>query len=163
MIFKTVFISFISGLLFWLCLNANLQLYVLITGTLVSALLAAFFYKIAVFGDLRLTPKSIIAMFTWLVIFIVELVKSNIDVFFRVISPTLRINPGIVEVKTTLKSPLGRLLLANSITLTPGTLTVDIKDDILFIHWIDVTSSDIEGATKAIARKFEKPLEVIFD
>ncbi len=162
MVFKTVFVSFVSGLLFWLVLNASLQIDVLVVGTVVSALLAGLFYKIAVFGDIKLTPSSVIAIISWFIIFVIELIKSNIDVFLRVISPKLRINPGIVEVKTTLKSPLGRLILANSITLTPGTLTVDIIDDILFIHWIDVTSNDINEATQAIARKFEKPLEVIF-
>ena len=54
------------------------------------------------------------------------------------------------------------MALANSITLTPGTLTTDIKDDSLFIHWIDATATDIDGATKRIVTKFEKPLEVIF-
>ena len=92
----------------------------------------------------------------------VELVKSNIDVMFRVVTPRVKINPAIVEVKTRLKSPLGRLALANSITLTPGTLTADIKDDRLFIHWIDATTTDVEGATKKIVDKFEKHLEVLF-
>ena len=53
-------------------------------------------------------------------------------------SPSLPINPGIVEVKTRLTSKIGRLFPANSITLIPGTLTVDIKGDSLFIHWVDV-------------------------
>ena len=87
---------------------------------------------------------------------------ANLDVARRVISPTIPINPGIVEIKTNLKSDIGRLFLANSITLTPGTLTVDIKDDRLYIHWIDVSSSDVEVATKEIAGKFEKYLEVIY-
>ena len=53
-------------------------------------------------------------------------------------SPSLPINPGIVEVKTRLTSKIGRLFPANSITLIPGTLTVHIKGDSLFIHWVDV-------------------------
>lgn len=57
---------------------------------------------------------------------------------------------------------MGRMVLANSITLTPGTLTIDIKDDTLYIHWIDVQSEDINEATKAIVRKFEKYLEKIY-
>ena len=54
------------------------------------------------------------------------------------------------------------MMLANSITLTPGTITVDIKDDTLYIHWIDVTSTDIEEATKNIVTLFEKYLEVMY-
>ena len=159
---KTIFISFISGFLFWLALNVSLEPQILISGVLVSALLAGLFYKIAVFDDVSLTPKALTAMISWFFIFSIELVKSNIDVLLRVISPKVRINPGIVEVKTKLNSKLGRLMLANSITLTPGTLTVDILEDKLFIHWIDVTSTDINEATNAIVSKFEKPLEVIF-
>lgn len=60
-----------------------------------------------------------------------ELVKSNLDVARRVVSPEVRINPGIVEIKTRLKHPTYRLVLANSITLTPGTLTVDMMADTL--------------------------------
>lgn len=54
------------------------------------------------------------------------------------------------------------MMLANSISLTPGTITVDIKDDILYIHWIDVSSTDIEVATKKIVSSFEKYLEVMY-
>ena len=80
----------------------------------------------------------------------------------RVITPRVRINPAIVEVKTKLKSKLGRLALANSITLTPGTLTADIEGDTLYIHWIDAAAVDIDGATRKIVDKFEKHLEVLF-
>lgn len=87
---------------------------------------------------------------------------ANLDMARRVLSPKLPINPGIVKVKTSLKSPMARLILADSITLTPGTFTVDIIDDFIYIHWVDVRSDDIEGATEAIVRKFEKYLEVMY-
>jgi multicomponent Na+:H+ antiporter subunit E len=67
-----------------------------------------------------------------------------------------------VEVKTTLKSEFGRMLLANSITLTPGTLTVEVIGDSFFIHWIDVKEDTVEAASKEIVKKFEKYLEVIY-
>ncbi len=95
-------------------------------------------------------------------VFLFELIKSNLDVARRVITPSLPINPGIVEVKTKLKSKMGRMILANSITLTPGTLTIDIKEDTLYIHWIDVETQDVNEATKKIVRKFEKYLEKIY-
>ena len=65
-------------------------------------------------------------------------------------------------IKTELKSSIGRLALANSITLTPGTLVVDIIDDSLFIHWIDTTAIDPIAATEAISARFEKYLKVIY-
>jgi len=57
---------------------------------------------------------------------------------------------------------MGRMILANSITLTPGTLSVDANGDHYYIHWIDVTDVDEESATKEIVAGFEKYLEVIF-
>jgi len=70
--------------------------------------------------------------------FFVEMAKANLDVAYRVI--TGRIRPGIVRVKTGMKTDMGALLMANSITLTPGTLTVNIDDESndLFIHMINV-------------------------
>ena len=73
------------------------------------------------------------------------------------------INPGIVKVKTNLKTDIGRTMLANSITLTPGTLTVEINDDVLYIHWINVQTEDVEKASELIVKKFEKFLLRIFE
>ncbi|PLX03099.1 MAG: hypothetical protein C0594_11080 [Marinilabiliales bacterium] len=115
-----------------------------------------------VFSDMKLSPKAILFTVAYIFIFLFELIKSNLDVAKRVVSPSLPINPGIIEVKTKLKSPMARMILANSITLTPGTLTIDIKGDSLFIHWIDVCCDDQEKATQVIVSKFEKYLEVIY-
>ena len=95
-------------------------------------------------------------------IFLKELILSNLDVALRVISPRLPINPGIVEAKTSLKSPMARMILANSITLTPGTFTVEMKEDTLFIHCIDIKSENIQDVTQGVVRKFEKYLEVMY-
>lgn len=89
---------------------------------------------------------------------------ANLDVVYRVIHPLMPIRPGIVKVKTRLKSESGRTALANSITLTPGTLTVDITDDgYLYIHWLVVRETDVEGASKRIVARFEPLLEKIFE
>ena len=159
---KTALVSLVLGLLFWLGLNGRLDSGILVSGGVVVAITATFHVKSAVFGDLKLSPKALFAFIVWFVVFVIELIKSNIDVMFRVIAPKVKIKPAIVEVKTRLKSPMGRLALANSITLTPGTLTADIKGDSLYIHWIDASSTDVEGATKVIVAKFEKYLEVVF-
>ena len=68
----------------------------------------------------------------------IEMARANIDVAVRVITGNVR--PGIVRVRTGMKTDLGQLILANSITLTPGTLTVDIDDASgdLFVHLINV-------------------------
>ena len=76
--------------------------------------------------------------------FFISLAKANLDVAYRVISG--RINPGIVKISPNLKTDLGVTMLANSITLTPGTLSVDIDEDSndLYIHWINVKNEALK-------------------
>jgi multicomponent Na+:H+ antiporter subunit E len=132
-------------------------------GIALAGILAIIFGKnSSVFGKFRLTPKVFVYSLIYLVVLSWEILKSNIDVALRVINPKLPINPGIVKVKTKLKSPMGRMILANSITLTPGTLTIDIVDDEFYIHWIDVKTLDADEASRKILGKFEKILEVIY-
>jgi multicomponent Na+:H+ antiporter subunit E len=147
----------------WLLLNASLDTEILISGFFFSLILAAIFGKSSNFlGDYNLAPKSLLYTIAYVFVFFFELLKSNFDVAIRVLSPKIRINPGIVEVKTKLKSKTARIILANSITLTPGTITVDVKDESLFVHWIDVTSEDVEKATEEIVHTFENYLEVMY-
>jgi multicomponent Na+:H+ antiporter subunit E len=108
------------------------------------------------------TPRKIIYFIIYVVYLLYSILISTLDVARRVIKRKIPINPGIVKVKTRLKSKIGRMILANSITMTPGTLTVDVKGDYFYIHWIDVTEQDIEGASQKIVAGFEKHLEVIF-
>jgi len=154
---------FITLMGVWLMLNNSLALEVVVSGAIVSLLLPFLFCeKCDVFTNLKMTPKAILYSFLFLFTFIVELVKANVDVARRVISPSLPINPGVVEVKTKLQSKIARVVLANSITLTPGTFTLEVKEDSLFIHWIDVKSKDIKENTQSIVEKFEKYLEVMY-
>lgn len=101
----------------------------------------------------------------YLPLFLWECFKANLDVAYRVLHPRLPINPGIVKVKVELKTDTALTFLANSITLTPGTMSVDIdkENSILYIHWINVKTKDIESATKIIVERFEKILKKIFD
>jgi multicomponent Na+:H+ antiporter subunit E len=135
----------------------------LIAGGITAFLVSLFFSgRASALGDIRLNPKSLVYMVIYIFVFLRELIKSNFDVAGRVISPSLPIHPGIVKVKTKLKSKLGRTILANSITLTPGTMTVETKGEYFYIHWIDVKCEDIESMTTMIVSGFEKYLEVIF-
>jgi len=91
--------------------------------------------------------------------FFTGMTKANFDVAYRVI--TGKINPGIVKISPDLKTDLGITMLANSITLTPGTLTVDIDEDKndLYIHWINVKKEALKKKPvecKHICGKFEE-------
>lgn len=154
---------FATLLFFWVLLNASLSRDVLLVGALASGVIALFFRgNLAWFSELRLTPRALATTVAYVFFYVKELVKSNVNVAAIVLSPDLPVNPGIVTVRTKLKSAMGRMLLANSITLTPGTLTVDMDGDLLHIHWVTVDSPDIEGATQAIVAGFERYLEVMY-
>ncbi|WP_089725136.1 Na+/H+ antiporter subunit E [Candidatus Thiosymbion oneisti] len=146
----------LSMMLVWVLLNASLSWQVVLAGAIVATLLVFIFPAHGfLFAGTKFTPETPLLVLGYLWLFTRELVKSNLDVARRVIAPEVRINPGIVEIKTRLQHPTYRLILANSITLTPGTLTVDMIEDSLFIHWIDVTGKDVESATREISARFE--------
>ena len=94
-------------------------------------------------------------------VFPVELVRANWDMARRAFSKKLPNNTGIVRVPTDLTSDYGLLMLANAITLTPGTITMQISLDEegknhLYIHWIDVTEESGAAAGDAIKGRLEK-------
>jgi len=100
-------------------------------------------------NDMRmLNPVRWILFLVYLIgPFFIALAKANFDVAFRVL--TGKINPGIVKISPDLKTDLGVTMLANSITLTPGTLTVDVDEDSkdFYIHWINVDEKALNKKT----------------
>jgi len=89
--------------------------------------------------DLRmLNPRRWFTFLVYLFPFFYAMAKANVDVAYRVI--TGRINPAIVRINPRLKNDVSLTILANSITLTPGTLSVDVdqKTNELYVHWINI-------------------------
>ena len=147
----------------WLIFVNTLNWQEVLTGAVLSALIASFGHTYFTQRGLRhLSLKKLLYLIIYIPIFFWEVLKANLDVAYRVLHPKMPINPGIVLIKTGLQSDIGKLTLANSITLTPGTLTMDIIDDNLLIHWINVKSEDLEEATELIAGRFEPYLRGIF-
>ena len=102
----------------------------------------------------------------YILIFLWECLKANIDVAFRVIHPSLPIRPGTVKVKTDLKSDTGLTFLTSSITLTPGTTTVDVDtgEGVLYIHCLNIKGDCGEENTRiATVERLERILKRIFD
>ena len=97
-------------------------------------------------------------IFIYIPVFIFKLVLANVDLAYRVLSPKLPINPGIVKVPTNLKSDFSKFILANSITLTPGTLSLDVEDDHVLVHWVNVKGDTPQEYQNAISKPFEKIL-----
>jgi len=147
----------------WMALSSKLDRSELICGALFCLIVSLF--GAHMYSKLGLPPLSM-KMFLFSLIYIVvllwEIIKANLDVAYRVIHPKMPIRPGIVVIKTSLKSEVAKMILANSITLTPGTFTLDVIGDELLIHWINVKSEDIDEATDMIGQKFERYLGIIF-
>jgi multicomponent Na+:H+ antiporter subunit E len=149
---------------FWLLLTFDLSVANLIAGgvaALVTSLLFTkyFFHRVVKF----IQPVRYFWLLVYLVFFTWECIKANFDVAYRVLHPAMPIKPGIVKVKLNLQSDFARTMLANSITMTPGTIAVDIVGDDLYVHWIYVSSEDPDVYSQKIAGKFEKYIKKIFE
>jgi multicomponent Na+:H+ antiporter subunit E len=134
--------------------------------------IAVSIFVAAVTGDIFTRPPAIFKRplrYLWFLyyipVFLWECFKANLDGAWRVIHPDLPIRPGIVKVKTTLKSDTGLTFLANTLTLKPGTMTVDIdrQNGFLYVHWSCVKTQDVDKATELVVAKFERILKRIFD
>jgi len=133
-IFWTIFLF-----LLWIVLSGSLSLENILVGAIVSGGVAIF-YSMLFEGDGDGSDSDWIrpiGLMEYLYVLIKSLIISNLQINRRILSRKMDIAPAIVAIKTTLDSDWKKLLLANSITLTPGTLTLDIKDDILYIHVIN--------------------------
>lgn len=155
-------VTFVLCYLFWILITGSFAAEELIAGAVVSAIVAWFSARFLVHekalwlisGRLGSLIVYCIAVFPW------ELIKANVDVAFRALNPKLPINPGIVRVRSQLKSEYGMAMLADSITLTPGTITMDIDivdgEACYYIHWLNVTETDREKAGELIKGRLEK-------
>ena len=163
---------FVMSFVFWLMLvwpvspfDGSLLIGDIAVGVLVSAFVALVMHEIIRVKFIRLlNPVS----WFWLVIYLFVLsyyvIKGGLDVSYRVLHPRMPIRPGIVKIKSILKTDTGRSALANCITLTPGTLTIDVTDDgIFYVHWLNVLSLDEDEAAKLVLRRFEWFIQRIFE
>jgi multicomponent Na+:H+ antiporter subunit E len=163
---------FIVSFLIW-CLLAwpysaeagGLDWQIIVVGLVAAAVVALIFRDaLARRPVLMLNPVRWFWALCYIPVFTYYCMKANLQVAYLVLHPAMPIKPGIVKVHTKLKSDTAIAALANSITLTPGTLTVDVGPDReLYVHWISVAATDEEAATKEIVERFEVFLARIFE
>lgn len=145
-------------LLAWIIFNGNITLEIVIFGVIIAAVVLAFMCK---FMDYSLQKeanfyKKSIWFLAYVVLLICEIIKANLAIIPRILTVEEEMEPIIVKFRTSLKSDFARMLLANSITLTPGTITVSLEEDEYTIHCLDTSlaegleNSDIEKALKKL-------------
>ena len=156
---------FLLAFVIWLLLTWSFDAQIIIAGIIASIIVATLFHEmLPKEHHVLVSPVRIFWLLVYLPVFFYYILKANLNVVYLALHPKMPINPGIVKIKTELKTDSGITALANSITLTPGTLTVDLTDDgFLYVHWINVTATDTEQATKQIAERFEWFLKKIFE
>ena len=165
--------------LFWLLITGQITAIckgapsaeILIAGVVVSLGVAVFSARFFIHGKAfhLWSPARLGRLLVYCaVIFPSELVKANVDVAFRALDPRLPIRPGIVKVPVELSNEYAQAMLADSITLTPGTITMDMAEDeegqlSYYIHWINVSTEDPAEAGESIKGTLEKWVRRIWE
>lgn len=165
-------VLFAITLVFWLLLawpvspvDGRLLTGDIAVGVLVAAFVALVMHEMIRVRFIRLiNPRSWFWLFIFMFVFFYYVIKGGLDVSYRVLHPRMPIRPGIVKIKSVLKTETGKSALANCITLTPGTLTIDVSDDgFFYVHWINVLSLDEEEVAEHVLRRFEWYIQRIFE
>lgn len=162
-------IIFSVTFLIWLALTAGGGWQEIVAGlavALVATLIARRFRRFAVpKADFKRWPRRFVYSLRFFFRFVWEMIKANVNVAAIVLHPKRPIKPGIIKIRTGLKTDAALTTLANAITLTPGTFTVDIDPvrQELYIHCLTVESNDTGQNTRDIGLKFERLIKEVFE
>ncbi len=135
-----------------------------IVGLIVSLVVAALTYRYLPGASLKyFHPRRIGYFIIYAIVFVWEMIKANLNMAKIVLTPDLNkaLKPGIVKINTDLEPDMAKLLLGNSITLTPGTMTMEVQGNNLYIHWVHICD-DLKDAGDIIKGAFEKWLKGVF-
>jgi multisubunit Na+/H+ antiporter MnhE subunit len=143
----------------WLAVSGSFTIPNLLLGIVAGALSLALIRDHIQPDGRRVRPLKVLSLFA---LFIKELALSAWKVAALVASPKMAVKPGIFAFPLTVDRDFEITLLANLITLTPGTLSVDVSEDrkVLYVHALDC--SDPVGTRRDIANGFEKKIMEAF-
>jgi multicomponent Na+:H+ antiporter subunit E len=171
---RAFWLHWLTLFLFWFVLSGSLKAFYLAMGLLCSGGVALLTYDLqfsepAHERDRRQHFGGLPWLGLWLYAFwlLKEVAVANWQVVKIVLAPRLSIDPAMIRFETRLDSSLARTLLANSITLTPGTITIDIQGDEFLVHALVADQSAVEGITAmqnriaAVLSELEDPQEVV--
>lgn len=150
----------------WLVLSGRLEIKYLVIGALSAGLVTYLTADLHCFGEglakegkasvgrLLNTGRRFLFYVIWLIF---SIIQANLQVAYLVLHPKMPIQPGLLRFKTRLRSSVGHIVLANSITLTPGTITVDFEEGVYLVHALVP-----EAAHTLLEAKVQNKLEAIF-
>jgi len=147
----------------YIVFTGSATLYDIVTGFAVAAVVGFVAGKYVVVNESKVFNP--VRWFWALVFFLKYITVTEIKAHIEVIKIlfTGKYNPGIVRIPVSVKTDYAKLLVAFAITNTPGTVVVDTGDNIMYVNWINVTTTDPVEARKKISSEFEKYAERIFD
>lgn len=145
--------------LIWIIFNGQFTLEIAAFGVVISGFMYWFICK---FLDYKprtdlLMVKRIWKILHYVFILVTEIIKANFAVIKMIMSSRYEIEPAVVRFKIDLRTTPARILLANSITLTPGTITVSLEDNEYVVHCLD--KSLAEGIDRSIFVTLLKDME----
>ena len=165
-------VLFVMCFVFWLFLvwpisplDGSVLIGDIVIGLFVAAFVALVMREMIRVNFVRLVkPHCWFWLIVYLFVFAYYTVRGGLDVAYRVFHPAMPIKPGIVRFRSALRTDTGRSVLANSITLTPGTLTVDVSDDgVFYVHWLYVRDGSDEFVAIQAIQRFEWFVRRIFE
>ena len=135
---------------FWILLNGKFTLEIFLFGLVIAAAVYAFICRYMDFSLKKdfLLCRSAGFLILYFLVLLREIFLANINVLKLIYSPKYEPEPGYVRFRTDLKTRLCRVLLANSITLTPGTITVSVEGDAFCVHCLDLSYG--EGLNESV-------------
>ncbi len=154
---------FLMLMAFWIILTSTFNLISLTVGAMVCAVVVWFTQHMQEPSNLSLKSwiRYAIAYLDFLASFLLEVVKANIDVAKIVLDKKLPIQPQFIQLDVTLKQPKHLVLLANAITLTPGTLSVDVFEQHFVIHALtDQAAQAMLDPNNTLIRKIQRLEEI---
>lgn len=150
----------------WLVLSGKFEVKYLMIGALATGLVTFLTMDLLHSkGDLVKGEKTSLRfllisgwnLFFYILWLLFSIIKANIQVAYLVLHPKMPIQPGLLRFRTRLRTNVGHIILANSITLTPGTITVDLSEGTYLVHALVP-----EAADSLLEAKMQNKLEAIF-
>ena len=145
--------------LLWIIFNGRITPEIIVAGALISFMLDFFIRKVLrlslTFNTLIMAARILPDILLYIVVLLVEIVRANIAITRLVLAPEISVEPCLVKFRTPLRTEAARVALANSMTLTPGTITVSLDGNTLLVHALNRDiAQGLEGSTfeKLLAR-----------
>jgi multicomponent Na+:H+ antiporter subunit E len=156
--FKNQILLFVLLLAFWLVIVPSIDLIQVVVGSIVA--FAVTIYSLDVIKSVKPFNFNLLYIFKFIrfsLVLLVEIVKSNIEVAKIILAPKLKIKPKFIRIDNPLKSDLNRVIYGNAITLTPGTITVELEENYIIVHALN--SSGKTDKTGGVLGQSAKRLE----